>query len=126
MSMTCSLQKSFYSGREGCIVPLSISIKNPKQKRIQSVITQLIQIISLNGIKYENDILTLRLNEITEENQICEVNLPSNLPPTYIQNENGQPDNLPSIGITYEFRLTTQMKDLPTANLLLSVPIGIE
>jgi hypothetical protein len=124
--MSCSLQKSFYSGRDGCIIPLSISMKNPKQKKIQSVITQLIQMVSLNGIKYENEIFTIRFDQITQENQILELNLPSNIPPTYIPNENGQPDNLPAIVITYEFRLIAQINDGTTPNLHLTVPIGIE
>jgi len=130
--MICSLQKSFYSGRDGSIVPLFVLIKNPKQRQIHSVAGQLMQIVSLNGIKQENEIFTILLNEInenTQENQIniiCELDLPSNLPPTYIPNENCQPDNVPSIAIIYEFRITVQMKGATTPNLRLSVPIGIE
>ncbi|CAF2536420.1 unnamed protein product [Rotaria sp. Silwood2] len=132
ISMVCSLQKSFYSGRDGSIVLLSISITNPKQKQIQSVIAHLMQIVSLNEIKFENEIFTSQLNEINEDtqeneiNQTCELNLPSNIPPTYIPNENGQPDNVPCMAITYELRITAQMKGATTSNLRLSVPIGIE
>jgi len=132
MTMACGLRKSFYSGRDGAIVPLSISITNPKQKQIQSITTQLIQIVSLNEIKHEYEIFTTKLdetNENTQENQITttfELSLPSNLPPTYIPNANGQPDNVPLIAIIYEFRITAQMKGAITPNLRLSVPIGIE
>ncbi|CAF0804935.1 unnamed protein product [Rotaria sordida] len=132
INMICSLQKSFYSGRDGSIILLSISITNPKQKQIQLVVAQLMQIVSLNEIKFENEIFTYQLNEINENtqeiqiNRICELNLPSNLPPTYIPNENGQPDNVPCIAITYELRITAQMKGATTSNLRLSVPIGIE
>lgn len=88
--------------------------------------------ISLNEIKYENEIFIIVLNEIKENTQekqidtICELNLPSNLPPTYIPNGKGQPDNVPSIAITYEFRIIAQMKGATTSNLRLSVPIGID
>ncbi|CAF1043026.1 unnamed protein product [Rotaria sp. Silwood1] len=132
INMICSLQKSYYSGRDGSIVLLSILITNPKQKQIQLVVAQLMQIVSLNEIKFENEIFTNQLNEInenTQENQInqtCELNLPSNLPPTYIPNENGQPDNVPCMAIIYELRITAQMKGTTTSNLRLSVPIGIE
>jgi hypothetical protein len=85
----------------------------------------LIAIVSLNGIKYENEFFQIMLNEI-KENTICELNLPSNLPSTYSPNKNGQPDNVPSIGINYEFRLTAQMEGTITPTLHLSVPIGIE
>jgi hypothetical protein len=130
--MICGLQKSFYSGRDGSIIPLSISITNRKQKRIHSITIHLIQIISLNGIKNENEISIIIFNEIKENpdekqiNTIYQLNLPSNLPPTYIPNENCQPDNVPSISITYEFHIIARMKDTTTPNLRLFVPIGIE
>jgi hypothetical protein len=132
VTMVCGLQKSFYSGRDCPMVPLTMTITNPKQKQIKSVTAQLMQVISLNGIKRENEIFTAVLNEIaenTKENQVhttCELVLPANLCPTYISNENSQPDNVPSIIITYEFRLTAQMKGATTPNLRLSVPLGIE
>jgi hypothetical protein len=130
--MICGLQKSFYSGRDCPLVPISVSITNPKQKQIKSVTAQLMQIISLYGIKRENEIFTAVLNEIaenTKENEVntkCELVLPANLSPSYVPNENSQPDNLPSVAITYEFRITAQMKGATTPNLRLSVPIGIE
>jgi hypothetical protein len=126
--MICSLQKSFYSTRNDSIVPLSLSISNPKQKFIHSITIQLIAIVSLNGIQHENDIFQIVLNEIkkNEINTICELNLPSNLSATYIPNKNGQPDNVPLIDINYEFRLTAQIEDTITPNLRLVVPIGIE
>jgi hypothetical protein len=132
VTMICSLQKSFYSGRDCPLVPLSVSITNPKQKQIKAVTAQLLQTVSLNGIKRENEIFTAVLNEIaenTKENEVnttCELVLPSNLSPSYVKNENAQPDNVPSIAITYEFRITAQMKGATTPNIRLSVPIGIE
>ncbi|CAF0861988.1 unnamed protein product [Adineta steineri] len=132
LTMICSLQKSFYSGRDGSIVPLFISIKNFKQNQIQTITVQLIQTISLNGKKHENEIFTSNLNEINEniqENQIdtiFELNLPTDLPPTHIPNDNCQPDNVPSVAITYEFRIQGQINDEIISNLHLSVPIGIE
>ncbi|CAF3352925.1 unnamed protein product [Rotaria socialis] len=132
MNMVCSLQRSFYSGRDSSTVLLSISIKNPKQKQIQSVVAQLMQVVSLNEIKFENEIFTNQLKEINENTQeslintTCELNLPSNLPPTYIPNGNGQPDNVPCISITYALRLTTQIQSTTKSNLHLTVPIGIE
>ncbi len=128
VTMICSLQKSFYSTRNDSIVPLSLSISNPKQKFIHSITIQLIAIVSLNGIKHENDIFQTVLNEIkkNEINTICELNLPSNLSSTYIPNKNGQPDNVPLIDINYEFRLTAQIEGTITPNLRLVVPIGIE
>jgi hypothetical protein len=130
--MICGLQKSFYSGRDCPLVPLSVAITNPKQKQIKAVTAQLMQTVSLNGIKRENEIFTAVLNEIaenTKENEVntrCELVLPSNLFPSYVKNENAQPDNVPSVAITYEFRITAQMKGATTPNLRLSVPIGIE
>ncbi|CAF0893953.1 unnamed protein product [Adineta steineri] len=132
VTMICSLPKSFYSGRDCPVVPMSMSITNPKQKQIKAVTAQLMQTVSLNGIKRENEIFTALLNEIaenTKENEVntkCELVLPANLSPTYVPNETGQPDNVPSIAITYEFRITAQMKGATTPNIRLSVPIGIE
>jgi hypothetical protein len=128
ITMICSLQKSFYSGRDDSIVPISISITNPKQKQIKTITVQLMQTVSLNGIKHENEVFTNVLNEIKVNpfNTTCEFILPSNLSPTYTQNENGQPDNVPSVAITYEFRISVQMNVVTTSNLHLSVPIGIE
>ena len=132
ITLTCALQKSFYSGRDGSVVPLSISLINPEHKRIQSITVQLIQIVSLNGIKQENDIFTSVLSEINEDTLVSpiycthELVLPSNLPPTYIPNEHAQPDNVPSIVIIYEFRLEGHMRDATASNLRLSVPVGIE
>lgn len=132
MNMVCRTQKSFYSGRDGSIVLLSISITNPKQKQIKSVTTQLIQLVSLNETKFENEIFIKKVKEINENtnetliNEISELNLPSNLPPTYTPNENGQPDNVPYIAIKYELRIITQINNEATSNLHLSVPIGIE
>ncbi|CAF1671485.1 unnamed protein product, partial [Adineta ricciae] len=132
VTMICSLPKSFYSGRDCPIVPLSVSITNPKQKQIKAVTAQLMQTVSLNGIKRENEIFTALLNEIaenTKENEVntkCELVLPANLSPTHVPNENGSPDNLPNIAITYEFRITAQMKGATTPNLRLSVPLGVE
>lgn len=132
VTMICSIPRSFYSGRDCPSVPLDVSITNPKQKQIKAVTAQLMQTISLNGIKRENEIFTALLNEIaenTKENEIranCEIVLPANLCPTYVPNEHGQPDNVPSVAITYEFRLTAQMKGVATPNLRLSVPIGID
>lgn len=132
VTMICSISRSFYSGRDCPTVPLAVSITNPKQKQIKAVTAQLMQTISLNGIKRENEIFTALLNEISEntkENEIranCEIVLPANLCPTYVPNEHGQPDNVPSVAITYEFRLTAQMKGVATPNLRLSVPIGID
>ena len=113
-------------------MPLSISLINPEHKPIQALTVQLIQIVSLNGIKQENDIFTSVLNEINEDTLnspiYCthELVLPSNLPPTYIPNEHAQLDNVPSIVIIYEFRLEGRMRDATTSNLRLSVPVGIE
>jgi len=132
VTMICSIPRSFYSGRDCPSVPLAVSITNPKQKQIKAVTAQLMQTISLNGIKRENEIFTALLNEISEntkENEIranCEIVLPANLCPTYVPNEHGQPDNVPSVAITYELRLTAQMKGVATPNLRLSVPIGID
>ncbi|CAM4885196.1 unnamed protein product [Rotaria socialis] len=132
ITMICSLQKSFYSGRDCPLVPISISLTNPKQKQIKAVTAQLMQTVSLNGIKSENEIFTAVLNEIaenTKENELnakCEVVLPANLLTTFVPNQNGQPDNVPSVAITYEFRMTAQMKGATTPNIRLSVPIGIE
>ena len=90
------------------------------------------QTVALNGIKRENEIFTAVLNEIpenTRENEVqstCELVLPANLTPTYVPNEHGQPDNVPSVAITYEFRITAQMKGATTPNLRLSVPLGID
>ena len=90
------------------------------------------QTVSLNGVKRENEIFTALLNEIaenTKETEIratCEIVLPANVSPTFVPNENGLPDNVPSVAITYEFRLTAQMKGATTPNLRLSVPIGID
>jgi hypothetical protein len=125
VNIICSLEKSFHSIRDGSVVPLSLSITNPKQKSIHSIIIQLIAVISLNGIKYENEIFQILLNEI-KENTICELNLPSNLPSTYIPNKNSQPDNVPLISINYEFHLTAHIENTIIPNLRLSVPIGIE
>jgi hypothetical protein len=132
VTMICGLQKSFYSGQDCPLVPISVSITNPKQKQIKSVTAQLMQTTSLNGTKRENEIFTAVLNEIaenTKENQVntqCELVLPANISPSYVPNVNGQPDNVPSVAITYEFRITAQMKGATTPNLRLSVPIGIE
>ncbi|CAF3695201.1 unnamed protein product [Rotaria sp. Silwood1] len=132
ITMICGLQKSFYSGRDCPIVPISVAITNPRQKQIKAVTAQLMQTVSLNGIKRENEIFTAVLNEIdenTKENEVnakCELVLPANLFPTYVPNQNGQPDNIPSVAITYEFRMTAQMKGATTPNIRLSVPIGIE
>ena len=122
MTMICSLKNSSYSSRVSSIIPLLIEIKNRKEKEIYSIIIQLIQIISLNGIKYENEIFITEFNQIKT---IYELNLPINLPPTYIPNENGQPDNVPLIVIIYNLRITAQIKSANTPNLRLSVPIGI-
>jgi len=132
VTLVCGLSKSFYSGRDSPIVPMSISITNPKQKQIKAVTAQLMQIISLNGIKRENEIFTALLNEVeenTKENNVnttCELILPANLPPSYVPNEHTQSETVPAIAITYEFRLTAQMKGATTPNLRLTVPIGIE
>ncbi|CAF0996367.1 unnamed protein product [Rotaria sordida] len=132
VTMICSLQKSFYSGRDCPIVPITVSITNPKQKQIKAVTAQLMQTVSLDGIKRENEIFTAVLNEIaenTKENEVyakCEIVLPANLFPTYVPNQSGQPDNIPSVAITYELRMTSQMKGATTPNIRLSVPIGIE
>lgn len=130
--MICGLQKSFYSGRDCPLVTLSVAITNPKQKQIKAVTAQLMQTVSLNGIKRENEIFTALLNEIaenTKENEVntrCELVLPANLAPSYVPNANAQPDNVPSVALTYELRITAQMKGATTPNLRLSVPIGIE
>lgn len=114
------------------MIPLSISITNPKQKQIKAVTAQLMQTVSLNGIKRENEIFTAVVNEIEENSKAsevyakCELVLPANLIPTFVPNQNGQPDNVPSVAITYEFRMTAQMKGATTPNVRLSVPIGIE
>ena len=132
VTMICSLQKSFYSSRDCPVIPLNVAITNPKQKQIKAVTAQLMQTVSLNGIKRENEIFTAVLNEIdenTKENDIratCEIVLPANLSPTYVPNEHGQPDNVPSVAITYEFRIIAQMKGATTPNLRLSVPIGVD
>lgn len=132
LTMICGLSKSFYSGRDCPLVPLSVSITNPKQKQIKSVTAQLMQTVTLNGIKRETEIFTAILNEIAEntrENEVnakCELVLPSNLFPSFVPNANGPPDNIPSVAITYEFRITAQMKGATTPNIRLSVPIGIE
>ena len=130
--MVCGLQKSFYSGRDCPIVNLSVAITNAKQKQIKAITAQLMQTVSLNGIKRENEIFTALLNEIAENtkeeeiNTRCELVLPGNLSPSYVPNVNAQPDNVPSVAITYELRITAQMKGATTPNLRLSVPIGIE
>lgn len=132
VTIVCSLLKSFYSGRDGSIVPLLISIENPGKKSIHSIRVKFVEIISLNGRRHEHDILTSsvkEINENTRENQLqttCELNLPAGLAPTHIPNQNGQPDNVPSIGITYEFRLNIEMEGLIAPSLHVSVPIGIE
>ncbi|UJR07812.1 hypothetical protein I4U23_012095 [Adineta vaga] len=132
ISITCQLQKSFYSGRNGSIVPLLITIRNVQQHHIQSLTIQLIQTVLLNRIKYEHEIFTTIFNEIDinlQENQIktiLEFNLPSNLSPTHIPNVNCQPDNVPCLAITYEFRITKKMSDINNFDQSLSVPIGID
>ena len=130
--MTCSLTKSFYSGRDCPTVHLSVSITNPKQKQIKIVTAQLMQIVSLNGVRRENEIFTAVLNEIAENTKANEITakhelvLPAHLSPTYVPSQNDQPDNIPIVAITYEFRMTAQMKGATTPNIRLSVPIGIE
>lgn len=132
VAIICGLPRSFYSGRDCSIIPMSVSITNPKQKQIKAVTAQLLQTVALNGIKRENEIFTAVLNEIpentreTEVQSTCELVLPANLTPTYVPNEHGQPDNVPSVAITYEFRITAQMKGATTPNLRLSVPLGID
>lgn len=132
VTLICGLQKSFYSGHDCPLVSMNVAITNPKQKQIKAVTAQLMQTVALNGIKRENEIFTALLNEIaentkdTEINTRCEIVLPSNLPPSYVPNANTQPDNVPSVAITYELRITGQMKGATTPNLRLSVPIGIE
>ena len=130
--MICSLSKSFYSGRNCPTVPLSVSITNPKQKQIKIVTAQLMQTVSLNGLKHENEIFTAVFNEIPENTKANEINtkyelvLPAHLSPTYVPNQSGQPDNIPFVVITYELRMTVQMKGATNPNIRLSVPIGIE
>ena len=132
VTMICGLPRSFYSGRDCSLIPMSVSISNPKQKQIKAVTAQLLQTVALNGIKRENEIFTAVLNEIpenTRESELqtnCELVLPATLTPTYVPNEHGQPDNVPSVAITYEFRITAQMKGATTPNLRLSVPLGID
>lgn len=132
MIIVCRLAKSVYSIRENSIVPLNISITNPHGKSIYSVKIQLIRIISFNRSIYENEIFTRILNEIEENTRqrqidlISLLNLPVNLPPSNHHNINGHAENIPSIGIKYEFRLCAQMEGLITPNLHLIVPIGIE
>lgn len=128
----CRLAKSVYSIRENSVIPLNISLINPHGKNISFLKIQLVRIISFNRSILENEIWTRLLNEIeenTREKQIDTtilLNLPLNLSPSTEQNINGHADNLPSIGIKYEFRLTIEMEGLITPNLNLVVPIGIE
>lgn len=126
------LAKSFYSSREGATVPLAISIINPQEKSLQSLTIQLMQIISLNGDKQENEILSRKIFPMKtdrfekETHQICQMELPKHLPSSYVPNGEAQLDSIPFLAISYEFRLTGHIKDFTQANLQLSIPIGIE
>ena len=130
--MICSLARTFYSGRDGSNVPMSIAITNPKQKQIKAVTVQLLQTVSLHGIKREHEIFTALLHEIPENTRETQMSmttnllLPNTLTPTFVPNERGQPENFPALSITYEFRVTAQMKGAITPNIRLAVPIGIE
>lgn len=132
ITLTCHLQKSFYSARNGSIVPLSITMKNFQENFFEALIIQLIQTVLLNGIKHENEIFTtiFNKNDINlQENQlktIVELNLPINLPPTHIPNKKCQLNNIPLLIITYEFRITKKIKNITNSKVYLSVPIGIE
>lgn len=132
VTLNCSLTRMFYSGFDGSEVPISVSIKNPKQKQIKAVTAQLLQTVSLNGHKRDNEILTALIHEIpenTKETQLQAVSnviLPRHLPATFISNENSQAENMPSVSVTYEFRVTVQMKGAMTPNIRLVMPIGIE
>ena len=114
------------------MVHLSISIVDCKGNQMKSVLAQLIQTVSLNGIQHENEIFTSLFHDIDatlQDNLIkttLELTLPPNLPPTHVPNENCQPDNVPSVAIAYELRVAAQMRGAITSNLHLSVPIGIE
>ncbi|CAF1066704.1 unnamed protein product [Adineta ricciae] len=132
ITTTCHLQKSFYSARDGSIVPLTISIENLQSNRIRSLTIQLVQTVLLNEIVHENEIFTTVFDEIElnlHENRIetiAELTLPSNLPSTSVPDRNCQPDNVPLVSITYEFRLTKQIDDINNSNVYLPIPIGIE
>ena len=132
MTIVCSLAKSSYSLRENDIVPLTISISNPRGKSIYCLKIQLIRIVSFNGLIFENEIFTRMINEIEENirqrqiNTITLLNLPSNLPPSNLPNPHLHADNIPSISIKYEFRLLAHIEGLINPNLHVHVPIGIE
>ena len=132
MTIVCSLAKSSYSLRENDIVPLTISISNPRGKSIYCLKIQLIRIVSFNGLIFENEIFTRMINEIEENirqrqiNTITLLNLPSNLPPSNLPNPHLHADNIPLISIKYEFRLLAHIEGLINPNLHVHVPIGIE
>ncbi|CAF1092138.1 unnamed protein product [Adineta ricciae] len=120
------------TARDGSIVPLTISIENLQSNRIRSLTIQLVQTVLLNEIVHENEIFTTVFDEIElnlHENRIetiAELTLPSNLPSTSVPDRNCQPDNVPLVSITYEFRLTKQIDDINNSNVYLPIPIGIE
>ena len=124
-----SLEKSFYSSRDRCLVPLKFSICNPQSIEIRCLTMKLIQNVTLNGDKQENEILKHEIEENSNQSiidRVFEWILPLNLPPTTIPNNQNEIDQLPSLIIKYEFHLNVDFKEKIHKNLNLIVPIGID